>query len=80
MVIRLGDKIERDDLPVVITADGPIVAERGLYRIGGGGISQAIGIPLAEHLVIPDPVEQLTHRTEPAVTAVGRSRRRRRRP
>jgi hypothetical protein len=56
VVIRLGDKIERDDLPVVITADGPIVAERGLYRIGGGGISQAIGIPLAEHLVVPDPV------------------------
>jgi hypothetical protein len=56
VVIRLGDKIEREDLPVVITADGPIVAERGLYRIGGGGISQAIGIPLAEGLVIPDPV------------------------
>jgi hypothetical protein len=56
VVIRLGDKIEREDLPVVITADGPIVAERGLYRIGGGGISQAIGIPLADGLVIPDPV------------------------
>ena len=55
-MIRLGDKIERDDLPVVITATGPIVAERGLYRIGGGGISQAIGIPLAEHLLIPDPI------------------------
>jgi hypothetical protein len=56
VVIRLGDKIEREDLPVVISADGPIVAERGLYRIGGGGISQAIGIPLAEDLLVPDPV------------------------
>lgn len=57
VVIRLGDKIEREDLPVVISADGPIVAERGLYRIGGRGIAQAIGIPLAEHLFVPDPVD-----------------------
>ena len=42
---------------MVISADGPIVAERGLYRIGGGGISQAIGIPLDEGLVVPDPLE-----------------------
>jgi hypothetical protein len=56
VVIRLGDKISREDLPVVVTADGPIVAERGLYRIGGLGISQAMGIPLAEGLVVPDPV------------------------
>lgn len=57
VVIRLGDKIERENLPVVITTDGPIVAERGLYRIGGGGISQAMGIPLADDLLIFDPVD-----------------------
>jgi hypothetical protein len=57
VVIRLGDHAEHDNLPVVIAADGPIVAERGLYRIGGGGISQSMGIPLAEGLVVPDPLD-----------------------
>lgn len=56
VVIRLGDHIARADLPVVVTADGPIVAERGLYRVGGGGISLAIGIPLAKDIVVPDPL------------------------
>lgn len=55
VVIRLGDHIDREDLPVVVTADGPIVAERGLYRIGGGGMAQSIGIPLDRAIVIPDP-------------------------
>jgi len=33
------------------------VAERGLHRIGGGGISQSIGIPLADDSVaIPEPI------------------------
>lgn len=53
--IRLGDHIEREDLPLMITADGPIVAERGLYRVGGDGVSQAIGIPSAAKAVVPDP-------------------------
>lgn len=56
-VIRLGDHIENDVLSVAITASGPVVAERGLHRIGGLGISQAIGIPFAEGLVVPDPLE-----------------------
>lgn len=44
-VIRLGDHLERDELSITVTADTPVVVERGLYRIGGGGISQALGIP-----------------------------------
>lgn len=56
IVIRLGDHITREVLPVVVAASGPIVAERGLYRIGGGGISQSMGIPLAERIAIPDPL------------------------
>lgn len=55
-VIRLGDHITRDAMPVVVTAAGPIVAERGLFRIGGGGMSQAMGIPLATDIVVPDPI------------------------
>lgn len=55
-VIRLGDHLARDVLPVVVAANGPIVAERGLYRIGGGGMSQAMGIPLDRDIFVPDPV------------------------
>lgn len=51
--LRLSDHVQREDLPVVVTADGPIVAERGLYRVGGDGLSQAIGIPLAEGTEAP---------------------------
>ncbi len=57
VVIRLGDHITREGLPVVVTAGGAIVAERGLYRIGGGGMSQSIGIPLARGVVVPGPLE-----------------------
>jgi hypothetical protein len=56
VAIRLGDHVEREDLPLVVTADGPIVAERGLYRVGGDGLSQAIGIPLGEDVHIPEPL------------------------
>jgi hypothetical protein len=55
--IRLGDHTERPDLPIVLQADGPVVAERGLYRVGGLGMSQAMGIPLAEDTVVPDPLD-----------------------
>lgn len=54
-VIRLGDHIDRSELSVIVSASGPIVAERGLYRIGGLGLSQALGIPSAEGLVVPEP-------------------------
>lgn len=50
-VIRLGDHVDRADLAVMVTADGPIVAERDLYRVGGLGLSMSMGIPLAQQLV-----------------------------
>jgi hypothetical protein len=55
VTIRLGEHVQRDDLAVVVTADGPIVAERGLYKVGGSGLSQAMGIPAAEGVVVPAP-------------------------
>jgi hypothetical protein len=54
-VIRLGDHIDREELSLIVSASGPIVAERGLYRIDGLGLSQALGIPSAEGLVVPEP-------------------------
>lgn len=44
--IRLGDHIKRDDLPLLVTATGPVVVERDLYRVGILGISSSIGIAL----------------------------------
>ena len=50
-VIRLGDHLDRADLAVMVTADGPLVAERDLYAVGDLGMSMSVGIPLAGDLV-----------------------------
>jgi hypothetical protein len=55
-VIQMSDHTRREELPLLIAADGPIVVERGLYRVGGRGISQSMGIPLAVDVVLPDPL------------------------
>lgn len=44
--IRLGDHIKRDDLPLLVTATGPVVVERDMYRVGILGLSTSIGIAL----------------------------------
>ena len=54
--IRLSEHVDRERLALMVQADGSIVAERGLYRVNGRGISQSIGIPLAVDVVVPDPV------------------------
>lgn len=56
-VIRLGDHIDRERLSVVVEASAPIVAERGLYAIGGRGMAISMGIPFADGVVVPDPLE-----------------------
>lgn len=56
-VIRLSDHTDLEVLPLLVAADGPIVVERGLYRVAGRGIAQSMGIPLADDVVIPDPVD-----------------------
>lgn len=53
-VIRLSDHVQREALPLVVSADGPVVVERGLYRVGGRGISQSMGIPVDVGVLIPD--------------------------
>jgi hypothetical protein len=46
---RLGDHVRRPALPLVVTATGPVVAERGLYRTGEAvGMSTALGVVLPE--------------------------------
>lgn len=57
IAIRMSEHSEREVLPLVITADGPVVAERGLYRVNGRGISQSMGTPLALEVVVPDAIE-----------------------
>jgi hypothetical protein len=56
--IRVNDAIEdREDLPLLVEADGPVVVERALYRVNGRGSSLSMGIPLAVDVFVPDPVE-----------------------
>jgi hypothetical protein len=43
---RLGDHLKRAALPVLVTADGPVVVERELYGVKAPGINSVIGVPL----------------------------------
>jgi len=45
------------ELPIVVTADGPVVVERGFFRRNGRGISLSMGIPIDHHVVWFDPLE-----------------------
>ena len=45
IALRLGDHISRTPLPVIVTADGPVVAERDAYGVFRTGLSTIIGIP-----------------------------------
>jgi hypothetical protein len=56
-LIRMRDHIQLASLSLVITADGPVVVERGLFRRDGRGISLAMGIPVAEGTVVFDPLD-----------------------
>ena len=43
---RLGDHVRRDDLSIAVQGSGPIVVDRGLYRVDAPGISVTPGVPL----------------------------------
>jgi hypothetical protein len=55
LAVRLGEHIEREVLPLLIEADGAVVVERGLFRVGGLGAVTVLGIPVAEEVVVPEP-------------------------
>lgn len=46
LAVQLGNRVQRDPLPVVVEASGPVVVERTLHRSGQAGISASMGIPL----------------------------------
>jgi len=46
LALRLGDHISRTPLPVLVEADGPVVAERDAYGVFRIGLSTIIGIPI----------------------------------
>ena len=56
-LVRLRDHIQLEALSVVVTADGPVVVERGLFRRDGRGISLSMGVPVAEDTFVFDPIE-----------------------
>ncbi len=44
--LALADLVDRSPVPMVVTADGPVVAERDLSPTADPGISPTLGIPL----------------------------------
>jgi len=46
VALRIGEKVQRDVLPIVVRSSRPVVAERALYAVTGPGLSDSIGIPL----------------------------------
>jgi hypothetical protein len=46
IALRLGDHIQRSPLPLLVEADGEVIVERDLYRVGSTGITASVGIPL----------------------------------
>jgi hypothetical protein len=57
--IRLGERLSRDQVNLVIESSEPVVAARGLYRVADGrGISSSIGVPGTTGLrPIVDPLD-----------------------
>lgn len=45
-LVRVGERIQRDTLPLLVRSDVAVVAERAVYVVGGPGVSDDIGIPL----------------------------------
>jgi hypothetical protein len=46
LAFRLSDHIKRDVLPLVLSSNVAVVAERSVYVIGGSGLAASLGIPL----------------------------------
>jgi hypothetical protein len=45
LAMRLGDHLTSGELITSVDAEGPVVVERDLYRVGGPGLSASLGIP-----------------------------------
>lgn len=56
---RLGEKIQRDELALVVTSTEPVVVQRGWYQIGDErGINATVGVPsLAGLRLLVDPLD-----------------------
>ena len=48
--VELGTRINRASLSILVSADRPVVAERGLFASKGPGLCLALGIPLPDGL------------------------------
>jgi hypothetical protein len=48
--VELGTRVNRAALALLVTADRPVVVERGLFATKGPGLCVAVGIPLPDGL------------------------------
>ncbi|MGH9246405.1 MAG: DUF5719 family protein [Acidimicrobiales bacterium] len=53
LTIDLGEHLNRESLALYVEATRPVVVERLLFRRGGRGMSQALGVPLARRIERP---------------------------
>jgi hypothetical protein len=44
--VEVGDVVDESPVPLVVSADGPVVVERDLSPSSDAGISTVLGIPL----------------------------------
>jgi hypothetical protein len=47
VAMRLGDHLSQGNLILIVDAQAPVVVERDVYRVGGLGMSAALGIPVS---------------------------------
>ena len=45
VAVRLGDHVSREDLPLVVRSNQPVVVERDLYVVGAPGVYAMAAIP-----------------------------------
>jgi len=57
LTVNLADHLNSESLALFIEATQPIVVERTLARLGGRGMSQSLGVPLARTIVRPPLLE-----------------------
>jgi hypothetical protein len=57
LAVDLGQIVQREQLSLVVEATMPVIVERSLRRADGElGLSQAIGIPMPDGAMRPDPI------------------------
>lgn len=53
--LDVGGRVQQADLSLLVTASGPVAAERLLFALDGGDLSTTVGVPLPEGATLVPP-------------------------